>query len=339
MGTYRAALKAPDRMVVRMATRAGGAGGYVHYQKCQKLGIKRMPCAIVLGAPPLVAFVGPQKMPIGVDELDVAGGLAGAPINVIRAHSVDLIVPAEAEIVIEGYIDTEFCEPEAPFGESHGHVSLEEFNMPMRITAITHRRNPVVSSYISQVTPSESSLIKRVAYEPLYLSHLREALGIRAVKKVSFHEPLTGLRRILMVTLDKKVARTEIWRALYGAMSFKSDTGKICIAINDDIDPENADALWWAISYRANPERDIKIVSPRPRPWPQPRGWRSRRLRASHRCHHEGIHAAAGIAQKRIHGTRAGTVGRNAGRARVAAALAARALAWLFAGRLAAAVG
>lgn len=263
MGTYRAALKAPDRLVVRMATRAGGAGGYAHYQKCQKLGIKRMPCAIVLGAPPLVAFVGPQKMPLGVDELDIAGGLAGAPINVVRARSVDLIVPAEAEIVIEGYIDTEYCEPEAPFGESHGHVSLEEFNMPMRITAITHRKSPVVSSYISQVTPSESSLIKRVAYEPLYLAHLREGLGIRGVKRVSFHEPLTGLRRILMITMEKNVARAEVWRALYGAMSFKSDTGKVCIAVNEDIDPENADALLWAISYRTNPERDIKIVSPR----------------------------------------------------------------------------
>ena len=75
-----------------MATRAGGAGGYVHYQKCQKLGIKRLPCAIVLGCPPLVAFVAPQKMPVGVDEISIAGGLAGAPINVVRAHSVDLLV-------------------------------------------------------------------------------------------------------------------------------------------------------------------------------------------------------------------------------------------------------
>ncbi|MDH4190418.1 MAG: UbiD family decarboxylase, partial [Betaproteobacteria bacterium] len=131
MGTYRAALKATNRLVIRMATRAGGAGGYQHYVKHQKLGKKLMPCAIVLGCPPCVAFVGPQKLPLGVDELTVAGGLAGAPINVVKARSVDLFVPAEAEIVIEGLIDTEFCEPEAPFGESHGHVALEEFNIPM----------------------------------------------------------------------------------------------------------------------------------------------------------------------------------------------------------------
>ena len=69
MGTYRAALKAPDRLVVRMATRVGGAGGYQHYLKYQKRG-EPMPCAIVLGCPPYVAFMGPQKLPIGVDEFD-----------------------------------------------------------------------------------------------------------------------------------------------------------------------------------------------------------------------------------------------------------------------------
>ena len=260
MGTYRAALKASDRLVVRMATRVGGAGGYLHYVKHQKLGAKTMPCAIVLGCPPCVAFVGPQKLPVGVDEFTVAGGLAGAPINVVKALTVDLLVPAEAEIVIEGLIDTEYCEPEAPFGESHGHVALEEYNMPMRVTAITHRRAPIVPSYISQVTPSESSLMKRVAYEPLFLAHLRDTLGVRGVRGVSLHEPLTALRRVVVITFDADARRSEIWRGLYGASAFKSDTGKICIAVNQDISADNADALLWALAYRANPAKDIQIL-------------------------------------------------------------------------------
>ncbi len=263
MGTYRAALKAPDRLVVRMATRVGGAGGYLHYVKHQKLGRKTMPCAIVLGCPPYVAFMGPQKLPVGVDEFTVAGGLAGSPINVVKAKSVDLLVPAEAELVIEGLIDTEYCEPEAPFGESHGHVALEEFNMPMRVTAITQRLEPVIPSYISQVTPSESSVIKRVAYEPMFLAHLRDALGIRGVMRVSLHEPLTALRRVILVTFDKHAPRSEIWRGLYGAACFRSDTGKICVAVNEDIDPDNADALLWAIAYRANPVNDVQILGHR----------------------------------------------------------------------------
>jgi 4-hydroxy-3-polyprenylbenzoate decarboxylase len=263
MGTYRAALKATDRLVVRMATRVGGAGGYLHYQKHQARGDKTMPCAIVLGCPPYVAFMGPQKLPIGVDELDVAGGLAGAPINVVKAKTVDLLVPAEAEIVIEGLIDTEYCEPEAPFGESHGHVALEEYNMPMRVTAITHRSNPVIPSYISQVAPSESSVIKRVAYEPLFLAHLRDALGVRGVKRVTLHEPLTGLLRVTMITYAKGTPKTEVWRGLYGAAYFKGDCGKICIAVNEDIDPDNADALLWAMAYRMNPVQDVQVLAHR----------------------------------------------------------------------------
>ena len=263
MGTYRAALKAPDRLVVRMATRTGGAGGYVHYQKHRKRGDRTMPCAIVLGCPPCVAFMGPQKLPVGVDELEVAGGLAGVPINVVRAKRVDLLVPAEAEIVIEGLIDTEYLEPEAPFGESHGHVALEEFNMPMRVTAITQRKNPIIPSYISQVAPSESSVIRRVAYEPLFLAHLRNDLGIRGVKRVSLHEPLTGVLRVAVVTLERGTPRTEVWRALYGTASFKSDCGKLCVAVNEDIDPDNADALLWALAYRANPVRDVQVLEHR----------------------------------------------------------------------------
>ena len=259
-GTYRAALKAPDRLVVRMATRLGGAGGYRHYLKHQSRGDKVMPCAIVVGAPPCVAFVAPMKLPIDVDEIGVAGGAAGRPINVVRCRTVDLLVPAEAEFVIEGWLDTEYVEPEGPFGESHGHVSLEEFNIPMRVTAITHRKNAIVASYISQVTPSESSAIKRVSYEPMFLTHLRETLGIRAVKCVTLHERMTALRRIVLVTMEKGAPRTEIWRALSGASSFKADCGKICIAINDDIDPENSDAIFWALAFRMNPATDLQVL-------------------------------------------------------------------------------
>jgi UbiD family decarboxylase len=262
-GTYRAGLKAPDRCVIRMATRVGGAGGYQHYLKHQRRGDKTMPCAIVLGCPPCVAFVAPMKLPLGLDEIGVAGAVAGQPIHVVRAKTVDLLVPAEAEIVIEGLVDTEYLEPEGPFGESHGHIALEEFNMPMRVTAITHRKNAVVASYISQVTPSESSAIKRVSYEPMFLSHLRNTLGVRGVKRVTLHERMTALRRIVLVTVEKGTPRTEIWRALAGASSFKADCGKICIAINEDIDPDNSDAVFWAIAFRMNPVSDLQVLDHR----------------------------------------------------------------------------
>jgi UbiD family decarboxylase len=263
MGVYRGNLKAPDRIAVMMLISLS-AGGYYHWKKYKARG-EKMPVCIVLGCPPVVEFTGPQKLRVGQDELAVAGGLAGGPINVVRAKTCDLLVPAEAEIIIEGLIDDEYLEPEGPFGESHGYVALEEYNLMMQVTAITRREHPVIPSIISQVTPSESSVIKRVAYEPLYLSHLRDTMSVKGVIRVSLHEPLTNLRRIVMVQFERGVAKTEIWRALYGAASLQPAVGKYVIAINEDIDPENGDAVFWALGYRANPALDVQILGHRAR--------------------------------------------------------------------------
>lgn len=259
MGTYRGGLKAPNRMAVRMSTRAGGAGGYPHWEKYKARG-EMMPCAVVLGCPPCVAFTGPQKLPRDTDELSVAGALIGAPIRTVKCKTIDLMVPADSEIIIEGLIDTEYLEPEAPFGESHGHIALEDFNMIFNVTAITRKKNAVFSSIISQVTPSESSVIKKVAYEPMFLAHLRDHLGIRAVKDVVLHEPLTNLRRVIFLVMEPKTPQAQVWRALNGAAMLRADCGKYVIAVNEDIDPHNTDAVFWSMAYRANPIEDIKIL-------------------------------------------------------------------------------
>ena len=256
MGTYRAALKANDRLGVRMASRLSGAGGYLHWQKYKKLK-REMPCAIVVGCAPAVLFTGPQKLAIDVDEMAVAGGLMGAPVRTVRCKTVNLVVPADSEIVIEGLIDTDLLEPEGPFGESHGHVALEDFNMSMRVTAITRKRKPVFLSIVSQVTPSESSVLKKVAYEPMFLEHLRHVLGIRGVTRVVMHEPLTNLRKVIFVQFARGTPRTEVWRGMQGAASLQAQCGKLVIAVSDDIDPENANAIFWSMAYRSDFNTDL----------------------------------------------------------------------------------
>ncbi|HEY6254789.1 MAG TPA: UbiD family decarboxylase, partial [Xanthobacteraceae bacterium] len=233
VGTYRAALKAADRLVVRMVARAGGAGGFLHWQKYQARG-EPMPIAIVVGAAPVAMFTGAQKLATDLDEIGVAGALAGRPVRIARCATIDIDVPACSEIVIEGLIDTGKLEPEAPFGESNGYVALEAFNMPMQVTAITHRRHPVFASIISQVTPSESSLVKKVAYEPLYLAHLRDTLSVRGVRRVVLHEPLTNLRPVIFVQFAPGTARTEVWRGLHGAAAFQAIFGKLVIGVSED---------------------------------------------------------------------------------------------------------
>ncbi len=259
IGTYRAGLKSSNRLGVRMSSRTGGAGGYAHWVKYQKRG-EKMPVAFVIGCPPHVAFMGPQKLPRTIDEIDVAGGLAGEPIQIVKCKTSDLLVPSQSELVIEGLVDTEYLEPEGPFGESHGHIALEGFNMQMEITAICMKEKPVIPSIISQVTPSESSVIKRVAYEPMFMAHLRDNLGIQGIKSIALHEPLTNLRKVTFLVMDREAAPTEVWRALYGISNFRADCGKYVIAVSEDIDPLNGDAILWSITYRSNPALDVHVL-------------------------------------------------------------------------------
>ena len=163
-----------------MVARPGGAGGYLHwlkYQQAQAADADRHRHRRA----PTSSSPAPQKLAVDADEAAVAGGVDGRADPHGARVSVDLDVPADAEIVIEGLIDPEVLEPEAPFGESNGYVALEAFNMPMKVTAITHKRSPVFTSIISQVTPSESSVTKKVAYEPLFLAHLRDQLAVKGV--------------------------------------------------------------------------------------------------------------------------------------------------------------
>ena len=269
MGNYRGQLKAPRRLGMNPSVELR-AGIYAHWLKYRKRG-EPLPCAVVLGCPPAVSYTSVQKLPENMDELAVAGGLVGRPIDVVRARTVDLLVPSDAEFIIEGYINTELLEPEAPFGESHGYVNLQEYNAFMDITAITRRRHSIVPSFISQVTPSESSVIRKAAMEPVYLDHLRNGLGIRGVTRVSMHEPLTSLYAVIAVQFERGVPETEVWRALYAASTLHRFAGKWVIAIDADIDPENADALFWAMSYRCQPQHDLKVLD-RKDPGHGPRG-------------------------------------------------------------------
>jgi 4-hydroxy-3-polyprenylbenzoate decarboxylase len=103
-------------------------------------------------------------------------------------------------------------------------------------------------------------LIKLVGMEPLFLNFLRNTLGIKGVKRVSMHEPLTNIRKVIALVCERDMPATEVWRALYGAAVLHRAAGKYVIAVNDDIDPKNADALLWAMSYRANPTLDMHVL-------------------------------------------------------------------------------
>jgi 4-hydroxy-3-polyprenylbenzoate decarboxylase len=154
MGTYRGHLKGATRLGMMMLANVR-AGGLDHWKKHDKAKT-RMPIAIVLGAPPLVAFQGPQKLRPDLDELSVAGGLAGEPIHVVKAKTVDLLVPAEAEIVIEATVDPASGARRA-VQRSHGYVALEDYNFSLSTSPRSRAAKDAVPTPSSaQVTPSES---------------------------------------------------------------------------------------------------------------------------------------------------------------------------------------
>jgi UbiD family decarboxylase len=257
IGTYRAMIKAPDRVGCNPSLELG-QGIYAHWEK-YRARREKMPAALCIGGVPAISYVAAQKLNYDVDEFAVAGGLVKAPIRIVKAKTVPLLVPADAEIIIEGWVNTEWLEPEAPFGESHGHVNPKEYNPYMDVTAITRRKKAILCSIISQVTPSESSVMKKMAYEPLYLDHLTNVLGVKCVMRVMLHEPLTATQKLTVIQM-RKPSPAEVWRVLMGAVAFRPSMSKIVIAVDEDIDPENMDAVFWALGYRSQPHRDVQII-------------------------------------------------------------------------------
>src|SRR5262249_45665403 len=112
---------------------------------------------------------------------------------------------------------------------------------------------------ISQVTPSESSVIKKVAYEPLFLAHLRNGLSIKGIRRVVMHERLTNLRPVIFLQYAAETPRSEVWRGLSGASTLMSGCGKIVVAGGENIAPQSTDAVLWPLSYRSNPIEDVHI--------------------------------------------------------------------------------
>ncbi len=231
--------------------------GYVHWQKARANG-KKLQAAVVIGATPNIAFTAMAKIPYGVDEFGVAGAIAGKPVELVKCKTVDIEVPANAEIVIEGEIDPDYVEPGNAFGEYTGYMATDVVPRPeFRITCITHRKDAIFTHVISQFPPSESSVMRKIAYESVFLKFLKSDCNNPAVQDVALME--MSQARYLVVQL-KKTHPAQPWQALYAATAFDPQYGKIVVAVDDDIDPRDPDSVIWAMSFAMQPHRDVKIV-------------------------------------------------------------------------------
>jgi UbiD family decarboxylase len=255
LGIYRGMIKAPDR--IGCATDVPTQHLAIMWEKARRLG-RPLEAAVFVGGPPALLLAAASKVPYGVDEYGVAGALNGEPIEVVQAETFDCFVPARAELVIEGRIRTDMLEPEAPFGEASGYLGPRKLEKIFEVAAITHRRSPMYQAIISEFPPSESTVMRKAAFDAVFLRHLRTNCNIPSVSKVACHE-MASCNMVFVIQLDRPVLG-QPWQALRAAAAFDASLGKIFIAVDSDVDPDNMDAVLWALSYSMQPHRDTEVI-------------------------------------------------------------------------------
>ena len=254
MGVYRTMVRDETSVVPNLAP---GRQGYINTLTWTDKD-KAAPIAWVIAAPPAVHLATVANLPYGADEIDIAGGMMGAPVAMVKCKTVDLVVPADAEIVIEGELHPGETDMEGPFGEFAGYMGPVDRRPVVRITAITHRKNPIYYGYTSQMPPSESTTIQSLTNAGVLLKTLRYDLGEPSVTDVFIDQTFGGLLAHAIIAMkpgypahSKKVGR------LVAAMS----PIKRVTVVDDDVDIRDHTHVEWAMNSRYNPARDTDLIN------------------------------------------------------------------------------
>lgn len=212
--------------------------------------------AIVIGAHPLFCFGGGLwKGPMEVDEYEVIGSFMKTPLKVVQAETLDLQIPAHAEIVIEGEILPHVREPEGPFGEFTGYASSSSTQHVIRVKAISHREAPLYQDIIPGFS-NEHSLLLGVPQEPRIYQAVRAA--VPTVKSVSY--PISGACRFHCYISLKKTAEGQPKNAIFAA--FAEDLSlKLVVVVDEDIDVNDEKQVLWAMATRMQADQGVMVMS------------------------------------------------------------------------------
>ncbi len=252
MGVYRTQVLGERRVVVNLAP---GRQGFM----CAKTWLdqgKPAPIAWVIAAEPAVHLATVANLKYGHDEVELAGALKGAPVELVKAKTVDLMVPAHAEIIIEGEVVPGETAPEGPFGEFAGYMGPVAPKPVARITAITHRTKPIFYGYTSQMPPSESTTIQSLTNSGVILKTLHD-LGETNVSDVHIDLTFGGLLAHVIVAMTPRVAGhgRRIGRLICDLTPLKRVT-----VVDADVDIRDPVHLEWALNSRFDPARDTEII-------------------------------------------------------------------------------
>jgi 4-hydroxy-3-polyprenylbenzoate decarboxylase len=243
----------------------GGQHWGAHFVKYAERG-EPMPVACVIGWDPIMPFLAGSPVPAGVCEWDVMGAYRGEPAELVRCETVDLEVPATAEIVLEGVIsdDPATWELEGPFGEFTGYVSDIPTPRPtMKVTCITHRSDPIFQGCLEGTLPgsySENSVMSSVQRAAIAWNILNAA-GVPGVREVYVHPITNGVNVVVQIRKHYQGQPKQIAAALWGS-SAAQYRYKHVIVVEEDIDPGSYEQIDWAFAHRVNAGEGGLVVFP-----------------------------------------------------------------------------
>lgn len=217
-----------------------------------------MEVAMVVGAHPLIEFAAGFVAPYGVDEMTIAGALLEDPVRMVKCETIDMEVPAEAELVIEGEIFPGERTPEGPFGEVTGTYAQEGSTPLFRVKAVTHRRDPIFHAMQCGLAPSEAHSLIGTTVEMKLWEHLR---GIDAGELELLDVRIIGAMSPLMVVVQ--VRQTHPGQARAAALAALSSPylhPKFAVAVDEDVDPSDVAQVLWAIATRVDAATDVERV-------------------------------------------------------------------------------
>jgi UbiD family decarboxylase len=214
-----------------------------------------VPVSIVIGAHPLFHFgAGLSKVPIDVDEYEVAGGFFGEPLPIVPGVTVDVEAPAEAEIVLEGTILPGVREPEGPFAEFTGYASERSTEHVIEVSAILHRRDALYQDIVGGIS-DEHTMLLAVPQEARLLRVLRGHFP--TVKAVSY--PKSGTCRLHCYVSMKPTADGQAKNAAMAA--FGDDLAlKLVVVVDEDVDVANEEEVLWAVATRMQADTDLFVI-------------------------------------------------------------------------------
>jgi len=256
LSIYRMMLISKNEVTIRFTP---GHDGYDFIKNAEKRGQKTFEVAVCVGVPPAVYVASQFEPRIGVYELEIAGGLAGAPIDVVKCQTVDLEVPALAEIVLEGEVTIPAkTTKEGPFGEFCGYTTQEVPNeRVMTIKAMTHRKNPIYHNIWLGKPPHEHLYVDALTYAVAAYQELKPAYP--ALKKA--YAPPWGVSIVLVLQLEKRLMRAGIVDNILAASLYtRSGKWKHVIVVDEDIVLENPNEVLWALTTRFQPATDMYVI-------------------------------------------------------------------------------